>query len=51
MMDGGMLLFEDEEEAFPFLVVAPHAWRGIHTAFDFSKRHRPSNKANKTPRG
>lgn len=36
IMDGGMLLFEAKPGGRgAFLVFAPHAWRGIHTPFDF----------------
>jgi hypothetical protein len=48
IMDGGMLLFEEQENPGAFLVAAPHAWKGIRTAFDLTKRHRRASKANKT---
>jgi hypothetical protein len=34
IMDGGMLLFQ--EKGGEFSVVAPHAWKRIHTAFEFT---------------
>jgi hypothetical protein len=35
IVDGGMLLFEDE--AGESLVFPSHAWKSLHTAFDFTK--------------
>lgn len=37
MMGGGMLVFDEEYEESGVRVFAPHAWRSLHTAFDFTK--------------
>lgn len=37
IIDGSMLLLQEEGDDREFVIVAPHAWSGVHGSFDFTQ--------------